>query len=140
MGLSGPLPVRVPAEVKELVLKTVDDAVAAGFARTWACALWQVSDSRVHRWRARRRDTGTLVDRARRPSHGDLAKPSAKPAATDPSAPGSNVSTTIAETRWPSRAATWWADSWPRIRQRGRVAGADPSASQEASLAVRPQA
>jgi hypothetical protein len=50
--------------VKETVLKTVDDAVAAGFAHTWACALWQVSDSRVHRWRARRRDAGTLVDSA----------------------------------------------------------------------------
>ncbi|WP_236725862.1 integrase core domain-containing protein [Mycobacterium avium] len=58
------MPARVPAEVKDLVLKTVDDAVAAGFAHTWACALWQVSDSRVHRWRARRRDTGTLVDAA----------------------------------------------------------------------------
>jgi putative transposase len=64
VGLSGPVPVRVPAEVKELVLKTVDDAVAAGFAHTWACSLWQVSDQRVHRWRARRRDEGTLVDRA----------------------------------------------------------------------------
>jgi len=45
-------------------LKAVDDAVEAGFAHTWACSLWQVSDSRVHRWRARRRDSGTLVDRA----------------------------------------------------------------------------
>lgn len=58
------MPARVPAEVKELVLKTVDDAVAAGFAHTWACSLWQVSDQRVHRWRARRRDAGTLVDKA----------------------------------------------------------------------------
>jgi len=58
------VPARVPAEVKELVLKTVDNAVAAGFAHMWACALWQVSDSRVHRWRARRRDAGTLVDQA----------------------------------------------------------------------------
>jgi transposase InsO family protein len=58
------VPARVPAEVKELVLKIVDDAVAAGFTHTWACALWQVSDSRVHRWRARHRDTGTLVDQA----------------------------------------------------------------------------
>jgi hypothetical protein len=64
VGLSGPVPARVPAEVKELVLKTVDDAVAAGFAHTWVCSLWRVSDSRVHRWRARHRDTGTLVDRA----------------------------------------------------------------------------
>ena len=45
-------------------MKAVDDAVEAGFAHTWACSLWQVSDSRVHRWRARRRDSGTLVDRA----------------------------------------------------------------------------
>ena len=58
------MPPRVPAEVKELVLKTVDDAAAAGFTHTLACALWQVSDSRVHRWRARRRDTGTLLDQA----------------------------------------------------------------------------
>jgi putative transposase len=58
------VPARVPAEVKELVCKTVDDAVAAGFAHSWACALWQVSDCRVHRWRARRRDEGTLVDKA----------------------------------------------------------------------------
>ena len=58
------MPARVPADVKEAVLKSVDDAVAAGFAHTWVCGLWQVSDSRVHRWRARRRDTGTLVDRA----------------------------------------------------------------------------
>jgi putative transposase len=64
LGLSGLAPARVPAEVKELVLKTVDDAVAAGFTHTWACSLWQVSDERVHRWRARRRDTGTLVDKA----------------------------------------------------------------------------
>ena len=35
-----------------------------GFLHTWACSLWGVSDDRVHRWRARRRDVGTLVDRA----------------------------------------------------------------------------
>jgi transposase InsO family protein len=50
--------------VKDLVLKTVDDAVAAGFGHRWATGLWQVSDDRVHRWRARRRDLGTLEDRA----------------------------------------------------------------------------
>ena len=66
MGLSGPVPARVPAEVTEAVLKTVDDAVAAGFAHTWACWLAQVFDSRVHRWRARRRVIGTLVDQAPR--------------------------------------------------------------------------
>jgi hypothetical protein len=68
------LPARVPAEVKELVLKSVDDAVADGFAHTWACALWGVADDRVHRWRARLRDVGTLCDRAPggRPVHGVL--------------------------------------------------------------------
>jgi hypothetical protein len=64
LGLSGPVPARVPAEVKEAVLKSVDDAVAAGFAHSWACSLWQVSDGRVHRWRARRRHIGTLLDKA----------------------------------------------------------------------------
>ncbi len=64
MGLTGALPARVPADVKELVLKSVDDAVAAGFAHSWVCSLWQVSDDRVHRWRTRRRELGTLVDRA----------------------------------------------------------------------------
>jgi transposase InsO family protein len=50
--------------VKELVLKTVDEAVADGFAHRWACSLWQVSDDRVHRWRARHHHVGTLEDRA----------------------------------------------------------------------------
>src|SRR5690606_20057933 len=40
LGLSGPLPARVPAEVKELVLKSVDDAVADGFTHAWVCSLW----------------------------------------------------------------------------------------------------
>ena len=30
----------------------------------WVCSLWQVSDDRVHRWRARQRELGTLVDLA----------------------------------------------------------------------------
>lgn len=64
MGLTGPLPARVPADVKELVLKTVDDAIAEGFTQSWVCSLWQVSDDRVHRWRARQRDVGTLDDLA----------------------------------------------------------------------------
>jgi putative transposase len=61
--------------VKELVLKTVDDAVAEGFPHSWVCSLWQVSDDRVHRWRARRRDVGTLADRAPggNPVHGILS-------------------------------------------------------------------
>ena len=64
MGLIGVFPARVPAEAKELVLRTVDEAVAAGFGHAWACSLWRVSDDRVHRWRARRRQAGTLVDQA----------------------------------------------------------------------------
>jgi putative transposase len=50
--------------VKELVLKTVDEAVAAGFTQSWVCSLWRVSDDRVHRWRARHRCLGTLIDQA----------------------------------------------------------------------------
>ncbi|WP_419943787.1 hypothetical protein [Candidatus Poriferisodalis sp.] len=50
--------------MKELVLKTVDDAVAAGLSHRWAAGVWQVSDDRVHRWRARRRELGTLSDLA----------------------------------------------------------------------------
>jgi transposase/transposase InsO family protein len=75
LGLIGPVPARVPAELKELVLKTVDEAVAAGFDHSWACSIWRVSDDRVHRWRARRRQLGTLVDRAPggNPMHGLLA-------------------------------------------------------------------
>jgi putative transposase len=44
------------------VLKSVDEAVAEGFAHRWVCSLWQVSDDRVHRWRLRRRALGTLED------------------------------------------------------------------------------
>jgi hypothetical protein len=45
-----------------------------GFPHAWVCSLWQVSDDRVHRWRARRREAGTLVDRAPggNPVHGIL--------------------------------------------------------------------
>ena len=50
--------------MKELVLATVDDAVAAGLSHSWAAGVWQVSDDRVHRWRARRRELGTLSDLA----------------------------------------------------------------------------
>jgi len=74
LGLIGPVPARVPAEVKDLVLKTVDDAVADGFGHRWATGLWQVSDDRVHRWRARARRLGTLEDLAPggHPVHGLL--------------------------------------------------------------------
>lgn len=60
--------------MKELVLKSVDDAVGDGFPHAWVCRLWGVSDDRVHRWRARRRRVATLVDRAPggSPLHGIL--------------------------------------------------------------------
>ena len=42
----------------------MDAAVDAGFDHTWACSLWGVADDRVHRWRARLRLFGSLVDLA----------------------------------------------------------------------------
>jgi putative transposase len=61
--------------VKELVLKHVEEATAAGFSQAWVCSLWGVSDDRVHRWRQRHRVTGTLIDKAPggSPAHGVLA-------------------------------------------------------------------
>ncbi len=58
------MPVRVDGDAKEGLLKLVDDAVAAGWAHTRVCELLGVADVRVHRWRARLRIHGTLVDRA----------------------------------------------------------------------------
>jgi putative transposase len=60
--------------VKELVLKTIDEAVADGVSQAWVCSLWGVSDDRVHRWRQRLRATGTLIDKAPggSPAHGLL--------------------------------------------------------------------
>ena len=56
------MPVRVDGDVKEGLLKLVDDAVASGWAHTRACGVLGVDDVRVHRWRVRLRDHGTLVD------------------------------------------------------------------------------
>lgn len=65
MGLSaGPVPTRVDSPAKESLLKLACDAVAAGWADTRACETLGISDVRVHRWRARLREEGTLVDRA----------------------------------------------------------------------------
>lgn len=65
MGLSpGAVPARVGSEVKERLLKLVDDAVDAGWAHTRACELLGVGDVRANRWRARLREHGTLIDRA----------------------------------------------------------------------------
>ena len=58
------MPARVDGDVKERLLKLVDDAVAAGWAHLRACQALDVSDERVHRWRGRLREHGTLVDRA----------------------------------------------------------------------------
>ena len=55
---------RVDGEVKEGLLKLVDDAVAQGWAHARACEVLGVADVRAHRWRARLRETATLVDRA----------------------------------------------------------------------------
>ncbi len=64
----------MPGEVKEALLKLVDAAVAEGAPHAWVTALLGVSDDRVHRWRARLREVGTLVDRAPggHPVHGIL--------------------------------------------------------------------
>lgn len=56
------MPAGVPAEIKDLVLKAVDDAVAGGFSHRWATSMWHVSDDRVHRWRTRSRELGTVEE------------------------------------------------------------------------------
>jgi hypothetical protein len=76
LGLSpGAVLGRVDGDVKNGLLKLVDDAVEAGWARARACGVLGVADVWVHRWRARRREVGTLVDRAPggNPVHGLLA-------------------------------------------------------------------
>jgi hypothetical protein len=58
------VPARVDGDVKEGLCKLVDDAVASDWPHARACATLDVADVRVHRWRARLREHGTLVDRA----------------------------------------------------------------------------
>jgi len=58
------VPARLPGETKEGLLKLVDAAVEAGWPHARATAMLGVADVRVHRWRARLRDIGTLEDRA----------------------------------------------------------------------------
>ena len=58
------MPARVDGDVKEGLLKLVDDAVAASWAHTRACHVLGVDDVRVHCWRARLAARGTLVDLA----------------------------------------------------------------------------
>ena len=65
MGLTlAEVPPRVDGEVKEGLLKLVDDAVADGWPHARACRTLGVSDVRVHRWRKRQLDIGSLEDRA----------------------------------------------------------------------------
>lgn len=54
----------MPAEVKEGLLKLIDDAVEQGLSHRWACRCLELRDVRAHRWRARLQRVGTLTDRA----------------------------------------------------------------------------
>ena len=49
-------------QTKLELLGLVDGAVSAGWAHTWACRVLQVEDVRIHRWRARLAETGSLDD------------------------------------------------------------------------------
>lgn len=65
MGLNlAEVPARLPGEVKEGLLGLVDDAVSAGWPHARVCRYLGVSDVRVHRWRRRLAEVGTLEDRA----------------------------------------------------------------------------
>lgn len=63
MNPAVPVPSRVPADVKEGLLKLVDDAIGRGWPHLRATVVLGVSDVRVHRWRTRLREVGTLADR-----------------------------------------------------------------------------
>ncbi len=52
------------AETKLGLLGLVDHAVAGGWSHVRACEVLEVADVRVHRWRARLREHGSLGDRA----------------------------------------------------------------------------
>jgi transposase InsO family protein len=54
----------VSAETKLGLLGLVDHAVAGGWSHVRACEVLEVADVRVHRWRARLREHGSLEDRA----------------------------------------------------------------------------
>ena len=51
------------AETKLELMGLVDGAVKAGWAHTRACWVLEIEDVRVHRWRARLAETGSLDDR-----------------------------------------------------------------------------
>src|SRR5207302_5145686 len=62
LGLFGPVPARVSAEIKLELLGLIDQAVGEGWAHARACRVLDLADSRAHHWRQRLRDTGTLED------------------------------------------------------------------------------
>ncbi len=63
MGLTlADVPSRVSGEVKEGLLKLVDDAVAGGWPHARACRTLGVGDVRMHRWRKKLAEIGTLED------------------------------------------------------------------------------
>ena len=51
------------AETKLELVGLIDTAVGAGWSHVRACAVLEIADVRVHRWRARLREHGTLDDR-----------------------------------------------------------------------------
>jgi putative transposase len=53
----------VSAQTKLELMGLVDSAVSAGWAHARACRALQIEDVRVHRWRARLAETGSLDDR-----------------------------------------------------------------------------
>src|SRR6516165_9304841 len=63
LGLFGPVPARVSAQTKLELMGLIDGAVSAGWAHARACRVLQIEDVRMHRWRARLAETGSLEDR-----------------------------------------------------------------------------
>jgi hypothetical protein len=59
--VSAPVPARIEAPVKEVLLGLVDHAVDAGWSLTKACQVLDISTRRVQRWIGRRH-TRELVD------------------------------------------------------------------------------
>jgi putative transposase len=53
----------VSGQTKLELVGLIDEAVAAGWPHTRACRVLELADVRVHRWRARLRQTGSLEDR-----------------------------------------------------------------------------
>ncbi len=63
LGLFGPVPRRVSAQTKLELVGLIDGAVSAGWAHARACRVLEIEDVRMHRWRARLAETGSLEDR-----------------------------------------------------------------------------